>query len=105
MQLYQRSADIFLGVPFNIASYSLLLMMIANECHLSPGEFIWTSGDAHLYENHLTQAKEILKRKDRMLPQVKLKVPAGTPIEAIKYEDIELIGYDPHPPIKADVAV
>lgn len=105
VQIYQRSADVFLGVPFNLASYALLLIMIANECYLTPGELIWTSGDAHLYENHLTQAKEILARKEKKLPQVRMKAPPGTPVEVIKYEDIELVGYDPHPPIRATVAI
>lgn len=103
-QLYQRSADIFLGVPFNIASYSLLTMMIAQVCDLKPGEFIHTFGDLHLYSNHVEQAKLQLSREPRKLPTMKLN-PNIKNIHDFKYEDFELIGYDPHPPIKAPVAV
>jgi thymidylate synthase len=103
-QLYQRSADIFLGVPFNIASYALLTLMLAQVCDLQPGEFIHTLGDAHLYRNHLDQARVLLSREPRSLPQMKLN-PDVRDIFAFRYEDFELIGYDPHPAIKAEVAV
>jgi thymidylate synthase len=103
-QLYQRSADIFLGVPFNIASYSLLTMMVAQVCGLKPYEFIHTFGDLHLYSNHVEQAKLQLSREPRKLPIMKLN-PDIKNIHDFKYEDFELIGYDPHPPIKAPVAV
>ncbi|MGC9034433.1 MAG: thymidylate synthase, partial [Verrucomicrobiia bacterium] len=103
-QLYQRSADIFLGVPFNIASYSLLTMMVAQVCDLKPGVFIHTFGDLHLYSNHIEQAKLQLTRQPRKLPTMRLN-PAIKNIHDFKYEDFELIGYDPYPPIKAPVAV
>lgn len=103
-QLYQRSADVFLGVPFNIASYALLTMMIAQVCGLAYGEFIHTLGDAHLYSNHLEQAQLQLTRDIRPLPQMKIN-PAVNSIFDFKYEDFELINYDPHPHIKATVAV
>ena len=102
-QLYQRSADTFLGVPFNIASYALLTMMIAKECNLAPGEFIHTLGDAHLYCNHLEQADEQLSREPRKLPTMHLN-PAVNSIFDYKYEDFELRGYDPHPTIKAPLS-
>jgi thymidylate synthase len=103
-QLYQRSADIFLGVPFNIAGYSLLTMMIAQVCDLKLGEFVHTLGDAHLYLNHLEQAKLQLSRDPRPLPKMKIN-PAVRSIFDFKYEDFTLEGYDPHPGIKAPVAV
>ena len=102
-QLYQRSADTFLGVPFNIASYALLTMMIAKECNLAPGEFIHTLGDAHLYCNHLEQADEQLSREPRKLPTMHLN-PAVSSIFDYKYEDFELRGYDPYPTIKAPLS-
>ena len=103
-QLYQRSADVFLGVPFNIASYALFLAMVAQVCDLEPGEFIHTLGDAHLYSNHLDQARLQLTRTCRPLPQLKLN-PEVKDIFSFKYEDIELLNYDPHPHIKAEVSV
>lgn len=103
-QLYQRSADIFLGVPFNIASYALLTMMIAQVTGLRPGEFVHTLGDAHLYSNHIEQAMEQLGRDPRPLPTMKIN-PEVKDISSFKYEDFILEGYDPHPHIKAEVAV
>ena len=103
-QLYQRSADLFLGVPFNIASYALLTHMVAQVTDLKPGEFVHTLGDAHLYENHLDQARELLSREPRPLPRLTLN-PAVHDIDAFAYDDVQVVDYDPHPPIKALVAV
>ncbi len=103
-QLYQRSADIFLGVPFNIASYALLALMVAQVCDLKPGEFVHTLGDAHLYSNHIEQAKLQLTRDFRPLPQMKIN-PNVKDIFEFKFEDFTLENYDPHPHIKAAVAV
>lgn len=102
-QLYQRSADVFLGVPFNIASYALLTMMIAKECNLEPGEFIHTLGDAHLYLNHMEQAAEQLSREPRKLPVMRLREDVKS-IFNYKYEDFTLEGYEPHPTIKAPLS-
>ena len=104
LQLYQRSADTFLGVPFNIASYALLTMMMAQVCGLQPGDFIHTTGDTHLYLNHLDQAKEQLERTPRALPKMVVN-PNVTSIFDFKYDDFTLEGYDPLPHIKAEVSI
>lgn len=103
-QLYQRSADTFLGVPFNIASYAILTLMLAQVCDLEPGEFIHTFGDVHLYKNHIEQAQLQLTRDFRPLPQMKLNTQVKD-LFAFKFEDFELVNYDPHPHIKAEVSV
>jgi thymidylate synthase len=103
-QLYQRSADLFLGVPFNIASYSLLTMMIAQVCDLRAGDFVHTFGDLHLYQNHLEQAREQLDRECRPLPRMQVN-PAITRLENFGFEDFTLLDYNPHPSIKATIAV
>lgn len=104
LQLYQRSADVFLGVPFNIASYALLLMMVAQVCNLKPKEFIHTLGDAHIYSNHVEQAKLQLTREPRPMPTMRIN-PEVKDIFSFQYEDFTLENYDPHPHIKAEVAV
>ena len=104
LQLYQRSADLFLGVPFNIASYALLLMMVAHVTGLEPGEFVHTFGDAHIYRNHFDQIKEQLSREPRQLPRMVLN-PEVKSIDDYKYEDFTLEGYDPWPAIKGEVSV
>lgn len=103
-QLYQRSADVFLGVPFNIASYALLTMMVAQVCDLAVGDFVHTLGDVHIYNNHIDQVKLQLSREHRPLPKMHIN-PSIKDIDAFGYEDFELQGYDPHDPIKAPVAV
>jgi thymidylate synthase len=103
-QLYQRSADVFLGVPFNIASYALLTLMIAQVCDLQPGDFVHTFGDVHLYNNHFEQARLQLTRDPRPLPVMNID-PSVKDLFAFRYEHFSLEGYDPHPAIKAPVAV
>lgn len=102
-QLYQRSCDFFLGVPFNIASYALLTHMIAQQVDLEPGDFVWTGGDVHLYSNHFEQARLQLGREPRKLPQ--LKLAKANDLYSYRFEDVEIVDYDPHPHIKAPVAV
>jgi thymidylate synthase len=105
-QLYQRSCDYFLGVPFNIASYALLTMMVAQATGLKPGEFVWTGGDTHLYNNHMDQVEIQLARENEIRPMPKMKInPAKKDIFGFEYEDFELTDYDPHPGIKAPIAV
>jgi thymidylate synthase len=104
LQLYQRSCDVFLGVPFNIASYALLQMLLAQQCDLAPGDFVWTGGDVHIYSNHFEQVALQLTRAPRPLPRLRiLRKPQD--IDGYRLEDFELAGYDPHPHIKAEVAV
>jgi thymidylate synthase len=103
-QLYQRSADIFLGVPFNVASYALLTHMMAQQCDLEPGEFVWTGGDCHLYVNHLEQASLQLSREPLQLPVLKIKRKPDSMFDYC-FEDFEFAGYEPHPPIKAPIAI
>ena len=102
--MYQRSADVFLGVPFNIASYALLTMMMAQVCELTPGDFVHTFGDAHIYDNHKEQIELQLSRTPKSLPSMKIN-PEVKDIFAFTYEDFELINYDPHPLIKGTVAI
>jgi len=103
VQVYQRSADLFLGVPFNIASYALLLHLVAQQTGLRAGELIWTGGDCHIYDNHVEQVTEQLSRTVRPFPQ--LRVAPAASLFDYEYTDIELLGYDPHPAIRAEVAV
>ena len=103
-QLYQRSADIFLGVPFNIASYAILTHMMAQQADLEVGDFVWTGGDCHLYSNHMEQVELQLSRETRALPRLEIKRKPDSLFD-YRFEDFEITGYDPHPAIKAPVAV
>ncbi|MFE4113214.1 MULTISPECIES: thymidylate synthase [Kosakonia] len=103
-QLYQRSCDVFLGLPFNIASYALLVHMMAHQCDLQPGDFVWTGGDTHLYSNHLEQTRLQLSREPRALPKLVIKRKPESLFD-YRFEDFEIEGYDPHPAIKAPVAI
>ena len=103
-QLYQRSADVFLGVPFNIASYALLTQMFAQQCDLEPGEFVWTGGDTHLYVNHVEQARQQLERDPYPSPQLRMRRRPASIFE-YEYDDFEFVGYQAHPAIKAPIAV
>jgi thymidylate synthase len=103
-QLYQRSCDIFLGVPFNIASYALLTHMVAQQCDLAVGDFVWTGGDCHIYSNHFEQVREQLARTPRPLPQLVIRRRPPSLFD-YAFDDFEIVGYDPHPHIKAPVAV
>jgi thymidylate synthase len=103
-QLYQRSCDVFLGVPFNIASYALLTHLVAQQCDLDVGDFVWTGGDCHIYSNHFEQVREQLSRAPRPYPDLLIKRRPPSIFE-YRYEDFEVVGYDPHPHIKAPVAV
>ncbi|HJQ76833.1 MAG TPA: thymidylate synthase [Acidimicrobiia bacterium] len=103
-QLYQRSADVFLGVPFNVASYALLTHMVAQVCDLEAGDFVHTMGDAHLYLNHIEQARLQLEREPRLLPSLRLE-PGRRSLDEFEIEDVEVVGYDPHPAIRAPIAV
>ena len=104
LQLYQRSCDVFIGLPFNIASYALLLSMLAQQCGLEPGEFIWTGGDVHIYKNHLDQVRLQIERTPYPLPSLKIN---GKPsaIDRYRFEDFEILGYQAHPHIKGEIAV
>jgi thymidylate synthase len=104
LQLYQRSCDVFLGVPFNIASYALLTHILAQQCGLEAGEFVWTGGDCHLYSNHLDQARLQLERDPKPLPELRINRRAPS-IDAYEYADFEIVGYEAHPHIAAPVAV
>ena len=104
-QLYQRSADTFLGVPFNIASYALLMHIVAHYTGMAVGDFVWTGGDVHLYRNHTEQAALQLTREGYPLPQIKLNIPAGVSFDQLEHDHFTLENYQSHPPIKADVAV
>lgn len=104
-QLYQRSADVFLGVPFNLAGYALLTHLLARHLGYGVGNFIWTGGDCHLYQNHIAQARTMLEREPRPLPELLLSHPADTPLDMLDPDQLRIVGYDPHPTIKAPVAV
>ena len=103
-QLYQRSCDVGLGVPFNLASYSLLTLMVARVCGLEPGDFVWTGGDVHVYTNHVEPLQRQLRRRPRALPRMRI-ADRGQDIFSFQYDDFELVGYDPHPGIRMEIAV